>query len=193
MSMGRAAGSFDDGTRATTPASVTSTTGTLTRNTEPHQKWLSSTPPTTGPAAPARPATPDHRAIARPRSTGGKTFERMARVAGMLQAPPTPMSARAAIRCWDVPAHAAAADETPNTTRPMMSRPLRPNRSPSPATGSSRPASTRLYAVVIHWRVLSLASRSRAMLGSATVRMVLSMTMIVSARHSTTRIDHRCG
>ena len=52
-------------TRATR-TSVTITTGTLTRNTEPHQKCASRSPPISGPTAVNVPPTPDQTEIAVP-------------------------------------------------------------------------------------------------------------------------------
>ena len=84
-------GSRDAGTHHAARTSVISTMGTLTRNTEPHQKCASNTPPMTGPAAVAMPATPDHTAIAWPRSSSGKTLPIVDSVAGIAHAPPMPI------------------------------------------------------------------------------------------------------
>ena len=74
------------------------TIGTLTMNTEPHQKWSSRNPPVTGPSATAIPATPDHRPMASARSRASvNTLVRIERVAGMISAAPMPMTARAAM------------------------------------------------------------------------------------------------
>ena len=51
-------GSREFGTMRRPATSATITTGTFTRKTEPHQKWSSSQPPTTGPIAMPRPETP---------------------------------------------------------------------------------------------------------------------------------------
>ncbi len=52
-------GSRESGTSQTIPIRAMTTIGTLTRNTEPHQKCASSRPPTTGPMAMARPTAPE--------------------------------------------------------------------------------------------------------------------------------------
>ena len=70
------------------------TTGTLTKNTDPHQKWSSSRPLTIGPMAPPAPANPAQMAMARGRSAGEKTLARMDSVDGITNAAPAPMSAR---------------------------------------------------------------------------------------------------
>ena len=74
----------------------TATMGTFTRNTEPHQKWSSRKPPTTGPMA--RPIAPNtvHAAIAAPRSSGGYSVATMASAGAITPAAPTPMRARGA-------------------------------------------------------------------------------------------------
>ena len=65
-------------------------------NTEPHQKWSSRKPPTTGPSATATPATPDQMPIAIARSRAFvNTLVRIESVAGMISAAPTPITARA--------------------------------------------------------------------------------------------------
>ena len=81
-------------------------TGTLIRKTEPHQKFSSSAPPTTGPIATARPTAPAQTPMALPRSRGSKTFEMIDRVDGMTAAPPMPSSARAQISWPGVCAYA---------------------------------------------------------------------------------------
>ena len=73
--------------------------GTLMRNTDPHQKCSSSTPPTTGPSAAPPEATEAHTPMATARSrSSAKVSRRMDRVAGIIMAAPTASSARAAIR-----------------------------------------------------------------------------------------------
>ena len=49
--------------------------GTLTRKTEPYQKWPSSQPLATGPIAPAAPVTLAQIAIALVRSCGGEDVD----------------------------------------------------------------------------------------------------------------------
>ena len=66
--------------------------GTLTRNTEPNQKWPSRQPLATGPSAPAAPVTLAQIAIAFGRSCGGKTLTRIDSVDGMMSAAAAPMT-----------------------------------------------------------------------------------------------------
>ena len=53
------------------------------------------------------------------------------RVDGMMNAPPTPITARAAISIPGVVAIADSADPAPKTTSPKLSARRRPKRSPS--------------------------------------------------------------
>ena len=73
----------------------TSTTGTLIRKTEPHQKWSSSNPPVIGPMAMPMPTAAAQMPMALPRSAGSKTLEMIERVCGITAAPPNPIAARA--------------------------------------------------------------------------------------------------
>ncbi len=95
--------------------------GTFTRNTEPHQKCESRMPPVMGPSPTPRADTPAHTPMAFARSTGlVKTLVMMDRVAGMMQAPPTPIRARVAMSMVGPTAKADRNDPVPNTIRPMV-------------------------------------------------------------------------
>ncbi|MNS65769.1 hypothetical protein D3C72_989500 [compost metagenome] len=121
-----------------------STIGTLTRNTEPHQKCSSSAPPSTGPKAAPPEATEAQMPMARARSFSSQKLSRISdSVAGIIMAAPTPSSARAAISMPALGAKAAASEAPPNTARPAMNRRLWPRRSPSVPMPSSRPETTR--------------------------------------------------
>ena len=67
----------------------------------------------------------------------------------------------------------------------------RPKRSPSAPARSSRPANTRVYASTTHWSSATSASRSRTRVGSATLTMVLSMTIASRLAHRTPSAAHR--
>ena len=77
----------------------TSATGTLMRKTEDQSKYSSSRPPNSGPRPTPIAAVPAHTPIALARSSHGKTFVMIDSVAGMISAPPTPISARTAMSC----------------------------------------------------------------------------------------------
>ena len=63
-------------------------------------------------------------------------------VAGMMNAPPTPMSARVEMSCAGVDANADASDPRPKIVSPTWSAPRRPKRSPRLPAVSSSPANT---------------------------------------------------
>ena len=64
-------------------------------------------------------------------------------VAGMISAAPMPMTARRAMSCPEDPEKAARVDAPPKITRPAVSAPLRPKRSPMAPAVRSSPANTR--------------------------------------------------
>ena len=66
-------------------------TGMLIRKIAPHQKWSSSAPPISGPAAKPRELTVDQMPIALTRSVSSKIWTTTARVVVTSSAPPTPM------------------------------------------------------------------------------------------------------
>ena len=87
----------DSGIRKVTAISANSTTGTLIRNTDPHQKWSSRAPPTSGPMGKLRKMVEAMTAVARCRSSGANSTGMMASASGMIAAAPRPSTARAAI------------------------------------------------------------------------------------------------
>ena len=90
--------------------------GTLSRNTDPHQKCSSNSPPTNGPMAIAEAARAAHNPIARWRSAESRNMSVMiASVDGMISAAPTPI--------WREPR---------STCRPTRRKPPTPTR---PRTG----------------------------------------------------------
>jgi hypothetical protein len=73
-------------------------TGTPSRKTDPHQKWSSMTPPTTGPSAVPAMKQLAHTAMARPRCPASRNMLLIrARVEGIRVAAATPSSARLTI------------------------------------------------------------------------------------------------
>ena len=144
--------SRDVGSRSRPATMATITTGTLIRNTEPHQKCSSRNPPINGPNAAPAPAIAAHAPMARARSLGSvKMLVSNDRVAGMISAAPMPMNARVKINMVALSASADAADPTPNTTSPMLNAPRRPNRSPRLPAVRSSPAKISVYPSTIHW------------------------------------------
>ena len=77
-----------------------------------------------GPSAPPTPAKPAHTATAFGRSWNGKQFMTIERVAGMMNAAPMPITARAAISWLGSLAKLAMTAAPPNTTSPNCERAL---------------------------------------------------------------------
>ncbi len=116
-------------------------TGTPRRNTEPHQKCSSMTPPTIGPTAEPPMKAIIHTPIASDRCFGSvNRFPMRPNVDGMSVAPATPSSARAAIRASVVGAYAATTEAAPKAAAPISSSFLRPIRSPSVPIVTRNPA-----------------------------------------------------
>jgi hypothetical protein len=139
-----AAGSFDSGTSGRETASVAATNGTLTRNTEPHQKCSSRKPPVTGPITIPSAETPAQIPIAFARSCAGKTFVRIERVEGMMNAAPAAIRLRLAISISELLAKVALSEPSPKTIRPSCSARLRPKRSPRLPAVRRIPAKTSM-------------------------------------------------
>ena len=120
---------------ATAPAA----TGRLRKKIARQLTCSASAPPTTGPSARARAETPAQVPIARPRSCGGNVFEMIERVPGIMNAAPTPWTARLATSQPWVGARPIVALETANTTTPNRNMRRRPKMSPSrpPVTSST--------------------------------------------------------
>ena len=136
-------GFFELGTNQIAAISPARAMGTLTRKTDPHQKWANRNPPKIGPKATPSPVVPDQIPMARTRSRSAvKTLVRIESVHGMRAAAPIPMTARARVRRSGLPDQAANADPEPKTTSPAMNTHFRPTRSPSAPRVSRRPAKT---------------------------------------------------
>ena len=93
-----------------------------------------------GPRPMPTPAVADQMAIALPRSSRGKTSMITDSVAGMIIAPPMPITARSRMNCSEFCASAASTLALPNRIRPDCRARLRPKRSPSVPIVSSTPA-----------------------------------------------------
>ena len=83
-------------------------------------------PVSRGPSAAPPPAKPDHTAMARGRSAGGKISTISDSVAGMTKAAPSPMTARAARITAAEEASPPASAPSPKTPSPASRAPLRP-------------------------------------------------------------------
>ena len=117
-SSGRAWGSRDSGMSRMPAAIATAAIGTLIQNTALQSNASSSAPPATGPSTMPMPDTAAQAPIARPRSSAGKIAVMIESVEGMMNAPPTPISARVAVSISLLVASAEAAEPTAKTTSP---------------------------------------------------------------------------
>src|SRR5690625_5272136 len=131
------------GATASVAISVTMTTGTLMRNTDPHQKNSKSKPPSRGPAAAPTTATDIHTAMAKLRSrTLVNVMRTRARLAGIIVAAPTPSRPRAAMSIQADGENAAASEPTPKILTPIRNTRRCPILSPSVPVPSNKPDST---------------------------------------------------
>src|SRR5579859_7075040 len=87
----------DSGTCRSVVHAVTAATGTLITKIHRQLPASSSHPPTKGAIAEDTPLNPAHVPIARVRSAGWKVASMIAKLAGVISAPPTPCTARAAM------------------------------------------------------------------------------------------------
>jgi hypothetical protein len=118
--------------------------GMFSRNTEPHQKCSSRSPPRVGPPNAPSISTELQMAMAFLRSSSSKTVVRIDRVPGIRKAPPMPIRPRAAMSwpgVWQTVARMLA---PPNTTSPVTRPSRRPCRSDRLPAVSRRPANTRM-------------------------------------------------
>ncbi len=110
--------SHDSGTYRRVNHTHSSAIGTLTRNASRHDHSCTSTPPSSGPTAPAIPPSPDHAPIARARSARTNDDWMIASAPGVSSAPPMPCSTRAATSISVDHASPHSTEETPNHATP---------------------------------------------------------------------------
>ena len=135
-------GSRYSGRRNGPTASSRIMTGTLIKNTAPHQKYSRIAPPSNGPIAPPREKAMIQMLMAVVRSRASRNMLRMSeRVDGAMVAPATPNTARETINIPALRENAARIDAAPKSTAPIKSRRRRPMRSPSVPIVMSEPAS----------------------------------------------------
>ncbi|GGR86104.1 hypothetical protein GCM10010252_25960 [Streptomyces aureoverticillatus] len=91
----------------------------MIRKTEPHQKCSSRNPASTGPAAIPTPADVEKIPIAAARAGPVNVHIRMAIMAGVISALPTPIAARAAISWPASLAYAAHSEDPAKITNPL--------------------------------------------------------------------------
>jgi len=119
-------------------------TGRVSRNTEPHQKCSSSTPPTTGPIAPPAEKLVIHTPMAVVRCLGSWNMLKISdSVDGARVAPATPSRARLRISISGVVENAATTETIPKAAAPVSSSRRRPIRSPSVPMVTRNPATMK--------------------------------------------------
>ena len=171
---------------------ATSATGTLTRKTEDQSKYSSSRPPKSGPRPTPIAAVPAQMPIALARSSRGKTFVMIDSVAGMISAPPTPMSGA------DGDELRRGLDEEDGEARQTEERDAGLQRALAAEAIAERAHreqqagedETR-YESTIHCNVELEASKCSCSDGRATLRMVLSSPMMTRLRARTRRVFQR--
>src|SRR3954453_9460460 len=165
-------------------------TGRLRKKIARHDTYSVSAPPTAGPIASANADTPAHVPIARPRSCGGKVFEMIERVPGIMNAAPMPWIARPATsRVW-LGARPISALDAANTITPPTNMRRLPKMSPSRPPVTSSTAKLSVYALTVHSRLERLAPRSFWIDGSATFTTVLSSMIMNRAKHIAASVHH---
>ena len=170
------------GTWARARTTTATDSGRLSQKAARQPSVSISMPPSAGPMAVVIADAPAHVPMARPRRSGGKAAERIARLCGTRSAAPKPWTARAAISQPTVGARAQASEASANTTVPVSNSRRRPNRSPAaPPTRISEPRK-RVYPFTTHCSAPRLASSPRCITGSAIVTTVASMNAIAEAR-----------
>jgi len=121
--------SRDSGTWRRVTRAVTAATGTLIRKIARQLPASSSHPPRNGAIAAETPLNPAHVPIARVRSAGWKAASMIARLAGVISAPPMPCTARAAMSQPMPGAAAHSTDAAVNQPSPARNTRRRPQRS----------------------------------------------------------------
>ena len=183
--------SRDSRVAASVTQTATAATGTLRKKIDCQETFSTRKPPTTGPMASAIALTPAQVPIARPRSCGGKAFEMIERVAGIMNAAPTPCAARPATSQASLCEKPMKALDRPKTTTPKRNMRRRPKMSPRRPPVTRRTAKESVYALTVHSRPEIELCRSFWIDGSATFTTVLSSMIMKSAKHIAPRVHQR--
>jgi hypothetical protein len=150
-------------------------TGRLSQKIERQPIVCTSTPPTKGPAAMLRPATPAQTPMARARSRRSvKVLVMIDMATGLSIEPPTACTMRNAISRPTVGAMLHSSEPTLNSTRPTWNVRRLPSRSAVEPDSTSSAASTSVYASTVHWSSVTDAPSSRRIDGRARFTIVTS-------------------
>ena len=118
--------SADSGTTRTVPITATTTSTTLSANTDCHDQNSSTVPDVSRPRIALAPATPAQTLIAWGRRSGGNVAVMVDSVAGITSAAPTPRRARNAMSALASETSMAAREAAPNMPRPAIRARRRP-------------------------------------------------------------------
>src|SRR5919198_1100711 len=144
--------------------------------------------PTVAPPAPRPPQIPSALLRSAP---SGNMFITSDRAAGSMIAAPMPWTARAAIMKPAPVASAAASDAALNSASPSIRTRRRPSRSAARPPSSKNPPNVSAYAVTTHCRLVWEKCRSRPIVGSETLTIVRSMTVMKNATASSANARQR--
>ena len=132
------------GMRASASGTSASPSGTLSQKIHCQAMPSVIAPPTTGPAATARPVSEKKTPSAHPRRSGAKAELTSVNASVMISAAPAPCRTRPAMSQPTSGASAEAAEATAKIASPQANMRLRPSRSPSAAAVISSTAKLRL-------------------------------------------------
>ena len=152
--------------------------GTLSQKIQCQSIVCVITPPTIGPSATARPASPPYTPTIIPRFSGGNAVVRIVRLSGSTTAAPSPCTVRATISSEAPGTSAQAADASVNSGKPVLNTRRRPKRSPSAAAVMIPAANAIPYAFTVHCSEERPTCRSRCIRGSAVITTSASRTTI---------------
>ena len=144
--------------------------------------------PTVAPPAPSPPQIPSALLRSAPSSNMFITIDR---AAGSMIAAPMPWTARAPIMKPAPVASAAASDAALNSPSPSIRMRRRPSRSAARPPRSKNPPNVSAYAVTTHCRLVWEKCRSRPIVGSETLTIVRSMTVMKNATASSANARQR--
>ena len=143
-------------------------------------------PPTSGPTATPRPATPPQMPMAAGRRRAGTEPASRVSESGMMPAAPKPCTARAAMSCHGSVLRAANTLAMVKITMPATKTVRRPMRSPRAAAARMKVAKARVKAFTNHCSSSMEAPRSRRMAGRAFVITRLSSVAMNMGRLAAT-------
>ncbi len=171
--------------------SRTASSGTLMRNTEPHQKCSTRNPEIGGPRAAPPAAMPAHAEIAFERSSGGNTLVSNDRVEGITSTAARPITARGADHLTGAVRERREHGAGEEQHHAALQHELAAEAVADRAGGEQHPGEHE--AVGVHHPLQRAGRRVEVVgeLGRATLRLPLAIMITIRLRQSTTRIFQR--